>query len=227
MQTNKQRNLKTILKDMADILSDNSYSTEKYNVRKFLQCAYKIFASWKVKWNYVMEEAYDENRLWSIFQDFCRECGNGTWSLMCRANSKLVHHKAEFHNSVQKILQNRDNEKKIIELIADFTEGSSKNKITGLTPFQLTAILFASDEANFMVIDKPILEYFEYKDYRTALNNYQRIVDESRSYCKDSNLSMWHINKAYAIASNQNKLFVKKLCGRCNFTNAKDYEYQF
>ena len=125
------------------------------------------------------------------------------------------------------MLQTRGNIKKIIELIADVTEGSSKNKITGLTPFQLTAILFASDEENFMVIDKPILEYFGFEDYRTGVYNYQEIVDESRYYFKEFNLSMWHINKAYAIASNQNKLFVKKLCGRCNFTNAKDYEYLF
>ena len=71
------------------------------------------------------------------------------------------------------------------------------------------------------------MEYFDLKNYEEALLEYCKIVYESKKYSTKIKLSMWHINKAYGILSNQSQLPVKKLNGICRSKNSQNFSFPF
>ena len=228
MLITKEEKLENILIQMANFRADdNTKITAGFMARKYLQCTYDLFSSWRSEIGYILEVSYNENKFWSFFEEFCRESENGSWSLMCMNNSKVEKEKFKFFSTVRDILLSRGDIQKIILLLNNVTDNSSPNKIIGLAPFPLTAILFASEEENYMVLDKPVLNYFGFSNYGEALPEYREIINKSRDYSKKFNLPMWYINKAYAILSSQCYLEVKKLNGRCRSMKDEDFSYQF
>lgn len=228
MHITKEVELETILNSMARILNNNpTRFTTEYEVAEFLRCSHNLFSSWKVKLGPILAGTYSDDQFWLLFEKFCRECENGSWSGMSRHKSKIEPYKSSLYASVRNLLSAGVDAKSLVCIIQSVTKDSSPSKITGLTPFSLTGILFASDEDNFMILDDPVLEYFGFKrwDYEGALSEYLEIIDKSRYYAKKFNLSMFDINKAYAVLSNNRKLEVKKLCGNCRSLKTKNYEY--
>lgn len=228
MLIREKEKLENILIQMANFRADdNKKITDGFMARKYLQCAYDLFGSWRSKIGYILEGSYDENNFWSFFEKFCKESENGSWSLMCMNNSKVEKEKLKFFSTVRDILLSRGDIQKIILLLNNVTDNSSQNRIIGLSPFPLTAILFASDEENYMVLDKPVLNYFGFSNYGEALPEYREIINKSRDYSKKFNLPMWYINKAYGILSNGCYLEVKKLKGQCLSLKDKNFPYRF
>ncbi len=228
MQIYKQKELENVLNGMASILTYNYPKNKKLDeVREFLQCAYGLFSSWKGKLNPHLTGTYDADKFWPLFVDFLKECENGSWSQMARHESKIEKYKTQLFSSLEQLLSARANLNGTIRIMNSVTENSSPKKIAGLTPFILSGILFASDEDNFMILDNPVLEYFNLKDHREALSEYRNIIDISRSYSTKFKLSMWYINKAYGILSNDGELAVKKLCGNCRSMKSKNFVYSF
>lgn len=228
MHITKEVELERILNSMAGILNNNpTRFTPKYEVAEFLRCSHNLFSSWKGRLGPVLAGTYSDNQFWLLFEEFCRECKNGSWSDMCRHKSEIEPHKSALYVSVRNLLSAGMHINRVVDIIQSVTKASNPSKITGLTPFPLTGILFASDEENFMILDNPVLEYFGFKSYEGALLEYQKIIDKSRYYTKKFNLSMWDINKAYGVLSNNSSLGVKKLCGNCRSPKSKNYEYPF
>ena len=226
MQIVKETELKKVLDAMSDIMMDTSRFTIKHEVRRFLQCSYDIFSSWKAKLNSIALGTSNENQFWDFFKDFLNECGNGSWSGMSRHKSEIYMQKSHLYNSIQKLLSAGSDLSKIVAIIRNITDESSLNKINGLTAFPLTAMIFALNEKNFMVLDNPVIEYFGFKGYGDALQDYDKIIEKSREYSERFNLSMWFVNKGYGIVSRHNMLGLKKLCGLCLPPRVRFYEYQ-
>lgn len=223
----KEVQLEKILNQMTNILMPNNFGAQMSEVRQFLQCAYNLFSSWKAKLNLSLVGNYDPNRFWPLFEDFLKESENGSWSQMSRHRPEIEGYKVQLWSSIQQLLTNSTNISRAIQIIDTATSNSSKNKIPGLTPFILSGIIFAYDEDNYMILDKPVMEYFDLKNYEEALLEYCKIVYESKKYSTKFKLSMWHINKAYGILSNQSQLPVKKLNGICRSKNSQNFSFPF
>jgi hypothetical protein len=226
MQISKEKDLEKILEKMSWIMKDDTRFTVRYEVRKFLQCSYDLFSSWKGRFNPDVVGEYDTDKFWGFFEIFMNECGNGSWSGMARHKSEIYIHRSNLYSSVLKLLSASSDTGKVINIINNVTDKSGMDKINSLTPFPLTGILFASNEENFMVLDKPVIEYFGFENYGDALSEYGKIIEKSREYSKRFNLSMWFVNKGYGILSHQGKLNPKKLCGLCRSAKDHNFEYQ-
>lgn len=225
MSISKQKDLENILAGVVDVLSyTGPKSAAKSGVSDFLHCAYELFKSWEGKFSPILTGVYDQDTFWALFEDFLRECCNGSWSQMSRHKNEIADYKESVFSSVQRLLSAGTSLGPVVEIVKEVTDKSSSSKIKGLSPFILSGILFASNEDNFMILDKPVLEYFGLKDFKQALTEYKNIIDISREYSKQYNLSMWYINKAYGILSNGGVLKVRKLCGNCTFMNSP-YEF--
>lgn len=229
MQVYKQKELENVLNGMTSILMNNHPKKNKIpdEVREFLQCAYSLFSSWNGKLIPLLTGTYDADKFWPVFVDFLNECENGSWSQMARRKSEIEKYKTQLFSSIEQLLSTRADLDKTVGIMESVTENSSPKKIAGVTPFILSGILFASDEDNFMILDNPVLEYFDLKDYREALSEYRNIIDISRSYSKKFKLSIWYINKAYGILSHDGELAVKKFCGNCRSMKSKNFVYSF
>ena len=146
---------------------------------------------------------------------------------MSRHRPEIECYKVQLWSSIQQLLTNSTNISRAVQIIDTTTSNSSKNKIPGLTPFILSGIIFAYDENNYMILDKPVMEYFHLKNYKEALLDYHKIVYESKKCSTKFQLSMRHISKAYGILSNQSQLPVKKLNGICRPKNSKNFSFPF
>ena len=72
--------------------------------------------------------------------------------------------------------------------------------VKGMSVFLATAILFARDDKNFMLIDKPVRACFGLgKNIMNQLNNYANVIQQSQIRAQNFGLDLWFINKAYGI----------------------------
>lgn len=229
----REKELESILTNLSGFLTNGNTLSEKQKfTRQFLDCSYHIFLGWRSTLNRIMNPGLDEEEFWNIFEKFCNECQNGSWSGMARHKSEIAIHKGQLYGSVHQMLSNRTDVDNVIRIIKEVTTSSGSNKIEGLTAFPMTGILFAYDEEDFMILDGPVLEYFGFTDeidkrYDRALSEYREIISKSQEYAKKFSLPMWYVNKAFGILSNNKSLGVKKLCGNCFGSGFRNFEYRF
>ena len=210
------------------ILNGNNTNPQDRQVKQFLDCANNLFNGWANTFTTTYLNGINENQFWEIFIEFLRECRNGSWSQMARHENEIEKYKSQLFQLVKDLIANSTSLGTVLNLIRDTTLPSGSNKITGLSPFILTGIMFVSDQNSFMILDQPVLDFFT-TDAQDALTlqTYQNIVNTSQEYAGKYNLSMWHINKAYGILANNSQLPVKKLCNQCFSKYYKVFEYPF
>ncbi|KJE49789.1 MULTISPECIES: hypothetical protein [unclassified Acidiplasma] len=224
----REKELENILSQMSNIITNKSLTTEQRYAQQFLECTHKLFLAWKPTMKRIASKEIDENTFWGFFERFLNECENGSWSGMARHKPAIEPFKQQLYNIVSQMLLSKANINEVINIIKNTTMPSGANKIDGLTAFPMTGILFASDEDNFMILDEPVLDYFGLQeDYDGALSNYKYIIDKSKYYSTKFNLSMWYVNKAYGILSNDKSLPLKKLCVNCFGKYFKNHGYNF
>ena len=173
----KEKELFDILSKMSRILS-NPVGPEEHYVKDFLECANRLFSNWQSTMNQIANHSLGENKFWEFFERFLNECKNGSWSGMARHKPVIEHYKKELYAAVSQMLSARNDIKNVINIIKNTTLSSGLNKIEGLTAFPMTGMLFAFDQANFMILDEPVLDYFDLNgNYDAALSNYNFIID--------------------------------------------------
>lgn len=228
MRITTENDLKNILEKLSGILTYKIAAPGAVDeVREVLKCAYGIFRSWKSKLDPLLTGTYTADTFWPLFEEFTHECKNGSWSQMYRHNNDIVKYKKPLFSSVKSLLSVGPKIGLAVEIMRDVTDLKRLNKIKGLTPFQLSGILFAFDEDNFMILDGPVLKCFGISDYSRALSEYKTIIDTSKGYSKRFNLPMWYVNKAYGILSNDSVLKLKPLCWQCRSKKSKPLSYSF
>ena len=228
MPITKESDLENILNKLESILTYKGPKSKYVDeVREVLKCSYRLFSGWKGRLGPLLTGAYSEDGFWSLFEEFLCECNNGSWSQMSRHLAEIADYKKILFYSVQQLLSAGSDLDLVAEIMRSVTDPSSPKKIKGLSPFILSGISFAFDEDNFMILDKPVLEYFGISNYEQALSEYKTIIDTSKSYSTEFNLSMWYINKAYGILSHGSELGLKKLCGKCRSKKSSPLVYSF
>lgn len=74
--------------------------------------------------------------------------------------------------------------------------------------FLATAILFARDDKNFMVVYKPVRDCFGLGNNNIQLNNYANVIQQSQMLSQNFGLDLWYVNRAYGICQNNMQIKV-------------------
>ncbi|QRF75024.1 hypothetical protein Thermo_00517 [Thermoplasmatales archaeon] len=205
----------SLLERVRDIVSGKILSKDSMNTKDYLDCSYGIFSGWKNKFSLTNLKQVGENGFASYIHDFLPESGNGSWSGLARHKPDIEANIGILYENVITLLRSKGNVGEVKEYLTTFSSSGSKNHFNGQSVFLLTAILFANDEDNFMVLDSPVREFYGRDSNNSAVEIYDSIIRTSQSLAKSSGLKMWYINKAYAVHSIGDMIDLKRLNGKC------------
>ncbi len=210
-----QNSFNSLLGRMRDIMSGKILSNYSPDIKGFLNCSYGIFSGWKNKFSLTNLQQVGVNGFRTYISDFLPESGNGSWSGLARHKPDIQAKISTLYANIITLLKSKGDINQVKMNLCTFCNPGSKSYFKGQTPFLLTAILFASDEDNFMVLDSPVREFYGRDSNNDAIGIYDSIIRVSQSLAKSSGLKMWYINKAYAVHNNSDRIDLKRLNGKC------------
>lgn len=206
----KGEELDYILKRLSAIKGDPHGGTDEKKIQKFLDCSYGRFK----KCGEIFEPDNLKNNP-SKFQDelegFLNETENGSWSGLHRMKGYSKPRELWYDTTLE-LLRRRDSPKSVKDFLRLVTSPAGTQ--SGVSHFSLavaTAILFASDESNFMILDKPVLDFFGIGNDNEGIDSYDKIIKYSKERANKCTVDMWLVNKAYAIIRNNGYLVLKPL----------------
>ena len=215
---NKEQDFVNMIGRIRNIICSQDGTSDISDARNFLSCAYGLFSNWKNFFQFQNIKSMNITNFKSQFEHFLDESGNGSWSGLARHKKSLLQNPRALQKAVIDLLKCTQNFQKIKQTLKDLCLTNRGGHIGGMSVFLCTAILFASDEGNFIVVDSPVKEYFGILDDEDTINNYGCIIGKTKDYAANVDLPMWHINKAYAIFNNNMNLKIKNLRNQCSFS---------
>ena len=198
-------------------------------IAEFFIKAAGLFRSWKpflnsTYLNSIKSSPQLKDYFCDLLKKYLPENGNGSWNGMerqevnlCKQPVKLIDAFIDILNFNHFIFPDYDNVKELLYEYAD--QGSSKH-VSGMGTLLATSLLFVFDENSFMVLDRPVKTYFNINDDKEGIDNYDKIITYSQNLAAKYKLSMWAVNKAYAVYINGGKI---KIFDFCN--NNSDFKY--
>ena len=220
---------KNILTRFGAIAEGNISNNDDKDIALFFMHAEGLFKSWKLFFNSsysnnIKKSQQLNNYLCDMIKRYLPENGNGSWNGMerqevnlCKQPVKLIDAFIDILNFNHFIFPDYDNVKELLYEYAD--QGSSKH-VSGMGTLLATSLLFVFDENSFMVLDRPVKTYFNINDDKEGIDNYDKIITYSQNLAAKYKLSMWAVNKAYAVYINGGKI---KIFDFCN--NNSDFKY--
>ncbi len=206
-----------VLIKFRDITEGNIVTFEDKEIAEFLMQAKGRFSTWKsfLNSNY-LKSIKKSPQLPDYFCDMVKRClpenGNGSWNGMERQESNLCSQYIKLIDAFIDILDfnhfifpDYDNVK---ELLHEYVDHTSTKHISGMGTLLATSILFVFDENHFMVLDEPVKTYFNVNDDKDGIDNYDKIISYSQQLAAKYKLSMWMMNKAYAVYAHGNSIKV-------------------
>lgn len=200
---------------MKYIIEGKSLSCTQEKIHDYLFAAHTLFLTWSGKFTFSMINSMTPNTVIGMVRDFIPEGNNGSWNNLQRggitnSNSLLL------KNGLLYLVNYRYNymlpdindiENRLTRLCSTNAYGYIK----GMSIFFCTAVLFANDNKNFMVIDQPVREYFRLGNKIKQLNDYNNVIQKSQKFSNIHDLDMWYINKAYGIWQNNGRMKIWNL----------------
>lgn len=208
---------KYIMKRMDNIIAMNNPKNCELQVKNYLVNAYSQFTNWSRVFNLHYLNSITPKVLQKQVSNFTEEKYNGSWTGLNRNKGKIINSTLLKTTLIYllsyKTQRNVPLMKDVISRIETIRSKNSQYYIPNMSVFFCTAILFAHDPNNFMVINGPTRDIFFFsKSVKAQLNSLQKITRRSKSILSNyTNLSMWHLNKAFAIYMNEHQIKLKNL----------------
>ena len=206
-------NINYVLSRIRDILNGNFKKPNDKQIHDYLIAAHNLFLTWAPRFQNNNINNSPQNQLQNILSDFILEANNGSWNNMQRTGMAVAQNPA-LRNLLQTLINYRINNG--IPDINDVTARLNRlcahipGHVSGMSVFLATAILFARDDRNFMVIDKPVRDCFGLgENIMNQLNNYANVIHQSQILAQKFGLDLWFVNKAYGIC--QHNMSIKIL----------------
>ena len=196
-------NIHYVLGRIRDIINGSCNSPNDIQIHDYLFAAHNLFLTWAPRFQNQNINQLTQNQLQNILGEFILEAHNGSWNNMQRTGMAVAHNPA-LGNLLQVLFNYRINNgvPDINDVTARLIQLCSHipGHVKGMSVFLATAILFARDDKNFMVIDKPVRDCFGLgKNIMNQLNNYANVIQQSQILAQNFGLDLWFVNKAYGI----------------------------
>ena len=204
-------NIDYVLGRIRDILNKNFNNSYDNQIYDYLIAAHNLFLTWSSKFEPKIIDNSTQVQLKITLSDFILEANNGSWNNMQRTGSAVAN-SAMLKNLLKILINYKINNSMpdmndVITRLNSICNPAASGHVGGMSVFLATAILFARDDKNFMVIDKPVRECFGLKNDITQLTDYDNIIQYSQGLAQKYGVDLWYVNKAYGIC--QSNMHIK------------------
>ncbi|AAT42610.1 hypothetical protein [Picrophilus oshimae] len=196
-----------ILMKFGDIYRGIITNNNDKDIAEFIIRSEGLFRSWKSFFNpaylsNIKRSPQLKNYFCEMLEKYLPESGNGSWNGMdmqtgnlCNQYNNVLDAFIDILNFNKFIFPDYDDVKSLLHKYVDRVSGH----ISGMGILLTTSILFIHDENHFMVLDDPVKKYFQINNDNDAIDNYDSIIAYSQNLSAKYKLSMWMVNKAYAV----------------------------
>jgi hypothetical protein len=216
-----------VLKRFYQISIGNITNSDDEKVAKYIHCAKSLFNSWKYFFNSnylsnLKNSSHFSNYFCDMLKLYLPERGNGSWNGMERQEANLCSNPKLLIEALidmlnYKTINSLPDYNDVERMLSKYQVQKSTNHVNGMGILLATSALFVSNQDNFMVVDKPIMNYFNITTTEDAIQNYQNIIKYSKCLSITYGVNMWLVNKAYAV-SLKGSIKIQPLCN-CNFAS--------
>ncbi|WP_084273108.1 hypothetical protein [Picrophilus oshimae] len=175
-------NINYILGRIGDIINNNFMNPQDILIHDYLIAAHNLFLTWAGRFPSAINNI-TRNQLQNMLSDFILEANNSSWNNMQRTDMAVAQN-PNLRNVLQDLVYNINNGlpniNDVVRRLNNICNPSLRTHVNGMGVFLATAILFANDNRNFMVIDNPVRMCFGLNNNISQIAQYNNIIMESQ-----------------------------------------------